>query len=75
MFEKVKNVIENKISPALQMEGGQIELIDIQDGKVSVKLSGACAGCPRSSYTLKSFVESVIKQEVPEVKEVIAVNL
>jgi len=72
MLEKVKAVIE-KIRPRLQMDGGDIELIDVEDGKVKVRLKGACAGCPGAQMTLKMGVEKVIKEEVPEVKEVIAV--
>ena len=73
MLEKVKAVIE-KIRPRLQMDGGDIELIDVEDGKVKVRLKGACAGCPGAQMTLKMGVERIIKEEVPDVKEVIAVN-
>ncbi|OGL38945.1 MAG: hypothetical protein A2149_07070 [Candidatus Schekmanbacteria bacterium RBG_16_38_11] len=73
MLEKVKAVIE-KIRPRLQMDGGDIELIDVEDGKVKVKLKGACAGCPGAQMTLKMGVERIIKEEVPDVKEVIAVS-
>jgi len=73
MLEKVKAVIE-KIRPRLQMDGGDIELIDVEDGKVKVRLRGACAGCPGAQMTLKMGVERIIKEEVPDVKEVIAVS-
>jgi Fe-S cluster biogenesis protein NfuA len=59
-----------KIRPALQADGGDIELIDIQDGVVKVRLTGACGGCPMSQMTLKQGVERALKQEVPEVKGV-----
>ena len=73
MFEKVQTVIE-KIRPRLQMDGGDIELISVEENKVKVKLRGACAGCPGAQMTLKMGVERVIKEEVPEIKEVVAVS-
>ncbi len=74
MFEKVKKVIDEQIKPALEVEGGFIELVNIkEDGTVYVKMGGACAGCPLSQLTLKNFIESVLKDQVPEVKEVVSV--
>ena len=71
--EKVEKIIE-KIRPALQMDGGNIELVDVSDdGTVRVKLTGACGACPMSQLTLKMVIEATLKKEVPEVKEVIAV--
>ncbi|MFH0779499.1 MAG: NifU family protein [Parcubacteria group bacterium] len=73
MFDQVKKIIEN-IKPALQRDGGDIELIDVTaDGIVKVKLRGACAHCPMSAITLKGFVEQAIKEEVKGIKEVIAI--
>ncbi len=72
MREDVEKALQ-KIRPALQADGGDIELIDIQEGVVKVKLTGACGGCPMSQMTLKQGVERVLKQEVPEVKEVEAI--
>jgi len=71
MREKVEAAL-NKIRPALVADGGNVELVDVNDGVVTVKLSGACAGCPMSTLTLKMGIERVLKQEVPEVKEVVA---
>jgi Fe-S cluster biogenesis protein NfuA len=71
MKEKVAAVIE-KIRPALQADGGDILLVDVTDGTVKVKLTGACGHCPMSQMTLRNYVEQIIKQEVPEVKEVVA---
>lgn len=63
----------NKVRPSLQADGGDVELIEVtSDGVVKVKLTGACRGCPLSQMTLKAGIEKVIKQEVPEVKEVVA---
>jgi len=69
MKEKVQQVI-NKIRPSLQADGGDVELIDVVDGIVTVKLQGACAGCPMSQMTLKNGIERLVKQEIPEIKSV-----
>ena len=67
MRENVEKALQ-KIRPALQADGGDIELIDVVDGVVKVRLTGACGGCPMSQMTLKMGVEKVLKQQVPEVK-------
>lgn len=72
MKEKVEKAI-GKIRPALMADGGNIELVDIVDGVVRVKLMGACSGCPHAALTLKQGVERAIRSEVPEVKGVEAV--
>jgi Fe-S cluster biogenesis protein NfuA len=56
----------------LQADGGDVELVDVTDGVVKVRLTGACGGCPMSQMTLKMGVEKAIKAEVPEITEVIA---
>ena len=72
--EKVKNVIE-AIRPNLQSHGGDIELVGTdQDNNVKVRLQGACQGCPGALMTLKMGVERLLKENIPEVKEVIAVD-
>jgi Fe-S cluster biogenesis protein NfuA len=74
MKDKVEAAL-NKIRPALQADGGGVELVNVDDkGVVSVRLTGACGGCPMSRMTLKEGVERVLKLEVPEVKSVEAVN-
>ncbi|MFC1594735.1 NifU family protein [Candidatus Omnitrophota bacterium] len=73
MKEKVEAAL-GKIRPALQADGGSVELVEVtDDGIVKVKLTGACGGCPMSQMTLKMGIERVVKQEVPEVKEVVSV--
>jgi len=69
MRENVEKALD-KIRPALRADGGDIELIDVVDGVVKVRLTGACGGCPMSQMTLKMGVEKVLKQQVPEVKSV-----
>ncbi len=72
MREKVEAALD-KIRPALRADGGDIELVDVKDGVATVKLTGACGSCPMSTMTLRMGVERVIKEEVPEIKELIAV--
>ena len=69
MKEKVQAAID-KIRPMLQADGGDVELVDVVDGVVTVRLQGACAGCPMSQMTLRNGIERVIKQEIPEIKAV-----
>lgn len=71
MKAKVQEVL-NSIRPALQADGGDVELVDIKDGKVIVRLIGACSSCPMSQMTLKMGVERALKEKVPEVMEVVA---
>jgi Fe-S cluster biogenesis protein NfuA len=73
MKEKVEQALA-KIRPALQRDGGDVELVDVaENGLVKVRLPGACRGCPMSQMTLKAGVERIIKQQVPEVTSVVAV--
>ena len=69
MKEKVQKSI-SKIRPMLQADGGDVELVDVEDGVVKVRLKGACAGCPMSQMTLKNGIERFLKQEIPEIKSV-----
>jgi len=70
--EKVEKVLD-KVRSGLQSEGGDIELIDVKDNVVYVKLKGACGTCPMSTLTMKNWVESSIKKEIPEIKAVQAI--
>ncbi|MFC1931764.1 NifU family protein [Chloroflexota bacterium] len=72
MREKIEEVL-NKIRPQLEADGGNVELVDVSNGTVKVSLTGACAGCPMSTLTLKMGIEKLLKQEIPEIKEVVAV--
>jgi Fe-S cluster biogenesis protein NfuA len=73
MKEQVQKAIE-KIRPNLQADGGDVELIDVdEDGVVKVKLTGACHGCPMAQMTLKNGIERFLKQEVPGVQSVVSV--
>ena len=72
MRDKVEAVLD-QIKPALRADGGDVELVDVTDGLVKLKLTGACSGCPMSAITLKMGIERALKQQIPEIKEVVAV--
>ncbi|MGD2185531.1 MAG: NifU family protein [Desulfobacterales bacterium] len=72
MKEKIKKALAD-IRPSLQADGGDVELVDVANGIVKVRLTGACGGCPMSQMTLKQGIETYIKKEVPEILSVEAV--
>jgi Fe-S cluster biogenesis protein NfuA len=69
MKAEVQSVLD-KIRPQLQADGGDVELVDVVDGVVQVRLKGACAGCPMSQMTLRNGIERLLKREIPAVKAV-----
>ncbi len=71
MRDKVEEILA-QIRPQLEADGGGVELIDVNDGVVTVKLTGACEGCMMRNMTLTNGIERILKQYVPEVKEVVA---
>jgi Fe-S cluster biogenesis protein NfuA len=71
MREKVESAL-NQIRPSLLADGGNVELVDVNEGVVTLRLTGACGSCPMASMTLKHGVERVLKENVPEIKEVVA---
>lgn len=75
MRDQIERILE-QIRPALRMDGGGIELIDVDEaaGIVKVKLQGACRGCPMSQMTLKMGVEAAICQALPGIREVVAID-
>jgi len=70
--QKVEEVIES-LRPALQMDGGDMEFVGLEEGTVLLRLTGACAGCPMSTMTLKMGIEARLKQVIPEIKGVVAI--
>ena len=72
MKEKVEAILA-QVRPVLQADGGDVELVDASEGIVKLKLKGACAGCPMATMTLRQGIERMLKEQIPEVKEVIAV--
>jgi len=69
MKEEVQVVLD-EIRPMLQADGGDVELVDVVEGVVKVRLQGACAGCPMSQMTLKNGIERILKEKIPEVRTV-----
>ena len=72
MKKKVEEVL-GKIRPMLQRDGGDVELVEVEGTVVKVRLTGACHGCPMSQMTLKAGIERIIRQEIPEITQVVAV--
>jgi Fe-S cluster biogenesis protein NfuA len=73
--QKVKDVIDSIIRPALQGHRGDVELVGTDDDKnVSLRLQGACQGCPGAAMTMRAGIERILREKVPEVNEVIAVD-
>lgn len=74
MKDKVQEVLD-QVRPGLQGDGGDVRLVEVtDDGIVKVELEGSCKGCPFSQLTVKNFIEKTLKEQIPEVKEVVAVN-
>lgn len=74
-LEKIKEIIKVKIRPMLVMDGGNIEFVEYDDNNiVTVRLLGSCHGCPLSALTLKNTVETLLKEEIPEIKAVKAIE-
>ena len=72
MKEKIETALAD-IRPSLQADGGDVELVDVENGIVRVRLTGACGGCPMSQMTLKQGIEAHIRKEIPEILSVEAV--
>ena len=73
MLDKVQEVLD-LIRPNLRADGGDVELVDVKEGVVSLRLTGSCSGCPMSAITLKNGIERVLKEEISDIKEVVAVQ-
>tara|TARA_B100001029_G_scaffold169558_1_gene164573 strand:+ start:2593 stop:3135 length:543 start_codon:yes stop_codon:yes gene_type:complete len=71
--KKIINILETKVRPAVERDGGDIKFKEFKDGKVKVELQGSCSGCPSSTLTLKQGVQNLLCHYIPEVKEVLAV--
>ena len=72
MKKKVEDVLQ-QIRPSLQADGGDVELVDVVDGVVKVRLTGACGSCPMSQMTLKMGIETTLKKKIADIKEVVSV--
>ena len=72
IVKRVKELLENYVKPAVEMDGGAIQFKSYEDGVVNLMLQGSCSGCPSSMITLKAGIEGMMKRMIPEVKEVVA---
>lgn len=72
VVKRVKEILENYVKPAVEMDGGAIQFKEYSNGVVKLMLQGSCSGCPSSMITLKSGIEAMMKRMIPEVKEVVA---
>ena len=72
--EKISSLLDQYVRPAVENDGGAIDYVGYDDGKVIVKMKGSCAGCPSSTATLKGGIETLLKQHLPNVQEVVALN-
>ena len=72
VVKRIKELLENYVKPAVEMDGGAIAFRSYNDGVVNLMMQGSCSGCPSSMITLKSGIEGMMKRMIPEVKEVIA---
>jgi Fe-S cluster biogenesis protein NfuA len=72
--DPIRALLDEYVRPAVENDGGAIDFLGFEDGKVTVVLKGSCAGCPSSTATLKGGIENLLKQHLPEVQEVVAIN-
>jgi hypothetical protein len=72
VVKRIKELLENYVKPAVEMDGGAIQFKSFENGKVNLMLQGSCSGCPSSMITLKAGIEGMMKRMIPEVKEVVA---
>jgi len=72
VVKRIKELLENYVKPAVEMDGGAISFLGYEDGVVTLMMQGSCSGCPSSMITLKAGIEGMMKRMIPEVKEVVA---
>jgi len=74
VVKRIKELLENYVKPAVEMDGGAIQFLSYDDGTVNLMMQGSCSGCPSSMITLKAGIEGMMKRMIPEVKEVVATS-
>ncbi|RYF89919.1 MAG: NifU family protein, partial [Chitinophagaceae bacterium] len=72
VVKRIKELLENYVKPAVEMDGGAIQFKSYENGKVNLLMQGSCSGCPSSMITLKAGIEGMMKRMIPEVNEVVA---
>ena len=73
-MDKITAIVDRTIRPALEGDGGGLELVDFKDNVLTIRYQGACCGCPGAAMTMRAGIERILKERVPEVNEVIAVD-
>jgi Fe-S cluster biogenesis protein NfuA len=74
VVKRIKELLENYVKPAVEMDGGAIQYLSYENGTVNLMMQGSCSGCPSSMITLKAGIEGMMKRMIPEVKEVVATS-
>lgn len=74
VVKRIKELLDNYVRPAVEMDGGAIQFKSYEEGTVNLSMQGACSGCPSSMITLKAGIEGMMKRMIPEVKEVVAMS-
>ena len=74
MIRKIENLMDEQVRPALAAHGGNVEIVDLDNNKLFLRLQGGCQGCSSSSATLKDGIERLVKQTFPEIEEVVALT-
>jgi Fe-S cluster biogenesis protein NfuA len=74
VVKRIKELLENYVKPAVEMDGGAIQFLSYENGTVNLMMQGSCSGCPSSMITLKAGIEGMMKRMIPEVKEVVATS-
>lgn len=74
MEEQIRRTLEQKVRPAIRLDGGDVELVKVENGVVTVRLFGACDGCPMSPVTLRAGIERILRKEFPTIKDVVALE-
>ncbi len=71
MFDEIKKIIADDINPQLELHAGGCELLDVEDGIVTLRLYGGCSGCPSSQITLFNGIVPILKEKIPDIKDVV----
>lgn len=74
MYDKIEKVMEEKVRPSLMAHEGNVKILSFEDGVLKIRLTGQCSGCPSAQLTTEELIAKTIKEEIPEVQDVVLVN-
>ena len=74
MYDKIEKVMEEKVRPSLMAQEGNVKILSFEDGVLKIRLTGQCSGCPSAQLTTEELIAKTIKEEIPEVQDVVLVN-